>query len=77
MYDLISGRQLLQSSYFVGKKKALEIFPMLKRDNLCGGIVYFDGECVCYSVLLKFGYSSDIDVNDVSMFSKQVPNQRK
>ncbi|XP_073230331.1 glycerol-3-phosphate dehydrogenase, mitochondrial-like [Porites lutea] len=44
MYDLVSGRQLLKSSYVVGKKKALELFPMLKKDKLCGAIIYYDGQ---------------------------------
>ena len=44
MYDVIAGKQLLHSSYFVGQKKALELFPTLKRKDLCGGIVYYDGK---------------------------------
>jgi len=44
MYDLVSGRKLLKSSYVVGKKKALELFPMLKKEKLCGAIIYYDGE---------------------------------
>ncbi|CAB4037496.1 glycerol-3-phosphate dehydrogenase, mitochondrial isoform X1, partial [Paramuricea clavata] len=44
MYDVIAGKQLLHSSYFVGQKKALELFPTLKRKDLCGGIVYYDGQ---------------------------------
>lgn len=44
MYDLVSGRQLLKSSYVVGKRKALELFPMLKKEKLCGAIIYYDGE---------------------------------
>lgn len=44
MYDLVSGRQLLKSSYVVGKHKALELFPMLKKEKLCGAIVYYDGQ---------------------------------
>ena len=43
-YDMISGRQLVKSSYFVSKSKALEEFPMLKDDRLCGAIVYYDGQ---------------------------------
>lgn len=43
-YDLIAGRQLVKSSYFVSKSKALEEFPMLKGEKLCGAIVYYDGE---------------------------------
>jgi glycerol-3-phosphate dehydrogenase len=31
-------------SYFISKKRALEVFPMLKKDKLCGGIVYYDGQ---------------------------------
>ena len=44
MYDLVSGRKLLKSSYVVGKKKALELFPMLKKEKLCGAIINYDGE---------------------------------
>ena len=51
MYDLVSGRQLLRSSYVVGKKKALELFPMLKQEKLCGAIIYYDGKFV-YTFLL-------------------------
>jgi glycerol-3-phosphate dehydrogenase len=43
-YDMIAGRQLVKSSYYVSKSKALEEFPMLKDDRLCGGIVYYDGQ---------------------------------
>lgn len=43
MYDLVSGRQLVKSSYLVGKQKALELFPMLKKEKLCGAIIYYDG----------------------------------
>lgn len=44
MYDLVSGRQLLKSSYVVGKQRALELFPMLKKEKLCGAIIYYDGQ---------------------------------
>lgn len=44
MYDLIAGTKNVKSSYVVSKKSALEIFPMLKSENLCGGIVYYDGQ---------------------------------
>ncbi|XP_028514606.1 glycerol-3-phosphate dehydrogenase, mitochondrial isoform X2 [Exaiptasia diaphana] len=44
MYDLVSGRQVVKSSYLVGKEKALELFPMLKKDKLCGAIIYYDGQ---------------------------------
>ena len=48
MYDLVSGRQLLRSSYVVGKKKALELFPMLKKEKLCGAIIYYDGKLLIF-----------------------------
>jgi glycerol-3-phosphate dehydrogenase len=44
MYDVLSGKQLVKPSYFVTKQQALEAFPMLKRDKLCGAIVYYDGQ---------------------------------
>ena len=46
MYDILSGKQLVKPSYFVTKTEALEEFPMLNRDRLCGAIVYYDGEWV-------------------------------
>lgn len=44
MYDLVAGRRNLKSSYFLSKKNAIELFPMLKTDSLVGAIVYFDGQ---------------------------------
>ncbi|KAL1022054.1 hypothetical protein UPYG_G00021610 [Umbra pygmaea] len=44
MYDLVAGAQCLKSSYVLSKKKALELFPMLKKDKLVGAIVYYDGQ---------------------------------
>ncbi|KAH3754670.1 hypothetical protein DPMN_189351 [Dreissena polymorpha] len=44
MYDLVAGKQRLKPSYFLSKKKALELFPMLKRDQLVGALVYYDGQ---------------------------------
>jgi glycerol-3-phosphate dehydrogenase len=43
-YDFVSGRQLLRWSYLISKNKALELFPMLKKDKLVGAIVYYDGQ---------------------------------
>ncbi|ELU14135.1 hypothetical protein CAPTEDRAFT_176445 [Capitella teleta] len=43
-YDLVAGRQLLKTSYILFKSKALELFPMLKKDNLKGAIIYYDGQ---------------------------------
>nr|XP_054590276.1 glycerol-3-phosphate dehydrogenase, mitochondrial isoform X2 [Nothobranchius furzeri] len=44
MYDLVAGIQCLKSSYVLTKSKALEYFPMLKKDKLVGAIVYYDGQ---------------------------------
>lgn len=43
-YDLVAGRQLLKPSYFITKSTALELFPMLKKEKLCGALVYYDGQ---------------------------------
>uniref|UniRef100_A0A3Q2E6B7 glycerol-3-phosphate dehydrogenase n=1 Tax=Cyprinodon variegatus TaxID=28743 RepID=A0A3Q2E6B7_CYPVA len=44
MYDLVAGIYCLKSSYVLTKSKALEHFPMLKKDKLVGAIVYYDGK---------------------------------
>ncbi|XP_060112924.1 glycerol-3-phosphate dehydrogenase, mitochondrial isoform X1 [Heteronotia binoei] len=44
LYDLVAGSQCLKSSYVLSKSKALELFPMLKKDKLVGAIVYYDGQ---------------------------------
>ena len=43
MYDILAGKQNMESSYVLGKGKALEAFPMLKSDGLRGAVVYYDG----------------------------------
>ncbi|KAI9793528.1 MAG: mitochondrial glycerol-3-phosphate dehydrogenase [Peltula sp. TS41687] len=42
-YDLLAGKENIESSYFLTKSKALDAFPMLKKDNLFGALVYYDG----------------------------------
>lgn len=44
MYDILAGKENMETSYWMGKGKALEAFPMLKGDGLVGGVVYYDGE---------------------------------
>lgn len=34
----------MESSYFLSRGKALEAFPMLKKDGLVGSLVYYDGQ---------------------------------
>lgn len=43
MYDLLAGKENMESSYLMSKGKALEMFPMLKREGLVGAVVYCDG----------------------------------
>ncbi|KAK2747584.1 mitochondrial glycerol-3-phosphate dehydrogenase [Onygenales sp. PD_40] len=42
-YDLLAGSEGIESSYFLPKSKALDAFPMLKKDGLFGALVYYDG----------------------------------
>ncbi|KDE04235.1 glycerol-3-phosphate dehydrogenase [Microbotryum lychnidis-dioicae p1A1 Lamole] len=44
MYDILAGSANMESSYLLGKGKALEAFPMLKADGLVGAVVYYDGQ---------------------------------
>ncbi|XP_029873195.1 glycerol-3-phosphate dehydrogenase, mitochondrial isoform X1 [Aquila chrysaetos chrysaetos] len=44
LYDLVAGSQCLRSSYVLSKSRALEHFPMLRKDELVGAIVYYDGQ---------------------------------
>lgn len=43
-YDFVAGIRNVKSSYFLSKKNAMELFPMLKSDSLKGAIVYYDGQ---------------------------------
>ncbi|KID87900.1 glycerol-3-phosphate dehydrogenase [Metarhizium guizhouense ARSEF 977] len=44
MYDLLAGSQGLESSYLLSRAKAIDAFPLLKRDKLVGALVYYDGQ---------------------------------
>ncbi|KAF8182337.1 FAD dependent oxidoreductase-domain-containing protein [Pholiota molesta] len=44
MYDILAGKENMESSYLMSKGKALETFPMLKGDGLVGAVVYYDGQ---------------------------------
>ena len=43
MYDLLAGKENMETSYLMSNGKALEAFPMLKQDGLVGALVYYDG----------------------------------
>lgn len=40
-YDLLAGSEGIESSYFLTKSKALDAFPMLKKNGLFGALVYY------------------------------------
>lgn len=42
-YDILAGSEGIESSYFLTKSKALDAFPMLKKTDLVGALVYYDG----------------------------------
>lgn len=44
MYDMLAGSASLGPSTFISSKKALELFPMLKKDGLKGAVLYHDGQ---------------------------------
>lgn len=44
LYDILAGKENMESSYLMSKGKALEQFPMLKSDGLVGAVVYYDGQ---------------------------------
>jgi glycerol-3-phosphate dehydrogenase len=44
VYDLVAGDEgILQSSFYLSKREALDRFPMLDPKNLQGAVVYYDG----------------------------------
>jgi glycerol-3-phosphate dehydrogenase len=43
-YDFVSGKRILKKSYYINKQKALDLFPMLKKDSLVGALIYYDGQ---------------------------------
>ena len=43
LYDLISGKRRLGRSQMVSRNEVLQIFPSVKKENLKGGVRYFDG----------------------------------
>ncbi|KAK0634790.1 glycerol-3-phosphate dehydrogenase [Bombardia bombarda] len=42
-YDFLAGSEGIESSYFLTKSRAIDAFPMLKRTDLVGALVYYDG----------------------------------
>lgn len=44
MYDFLAGSEGNPPSYYLPKSKAIDAFPMLKKDNCVGALVYYDGQ---------------------------------
>lgn len=44
-YDFLAGSEGIESSYFLTKSRALDAFPMLKKENLFGALVYYGILC--------------------------------
>ncbi|TID13710.1 Tethering factor for nuclear proteasome sts1 [Venturia nashicola] len=42
-YDFLAGSENIESSYFLTRSKALDAFPMLRKEGLKGALVYYDG----------------------------------
>lgn len=42
-YDFLAGSEGIETSYFLTRSKALDSFPMLRKDNIVGAMVYYDG----------------------------------
>jgi len=72
-YDLVAGTKNLKWSYFLSRKRALEVFPMLKRENLKGAIVYYDGAHndarMCLSIALTAARRGALVANHVAVTS--------
>lgn len=72
-YDLVAGTKNLKWSYFLSRKRALELFPMLRSDNLKGAIVYYDGAHndarMCLSIALSAARKGAHVANHVAVTS--------
>lgn len=65
---MVAGDRNVKSSYLLSKRDALELFPMLKGDKLCGAIVYYDGNIVLFSYVEQLiQYSNESQVNRMTL----------
>lgn len=44
VYDILSGKLSLGKTKFLGKKSTIKLLPQVNRNNLSGGIMYYDGQ---------------------------------
>ena len=63
MYDVLAGKENMESSYLMTRGKALEAFPMLKQEGLVGAVVYYDGERPPVFALPSISLTHNIQVN--------------
>ncbi|XP_055330111.1 glycerol-3-phosphate dehydrogenase, mitochondrial-like [Paramacrobiotus metropolitanus] len=83
-YDFVAGRRNVKTSYFLSKDRALELFPMLKQDKLCGAIVYYDGQHndarMCIAIILtaaRLGANVANHVRCVKLVKDQLENGKE
>lgn len=43
MYDFLAGKQNMETSYFLSRGKTIERWNAIRKDNLVGSLVYYDG----------------------------------
>jgi glycerol-3-phosphate dehydrogenase len=43
MYDFLAGQQNMETSYFMSQGKTIERWNAIRKDNLVGSLVYYDG----------------------------------
>jgi glycerol-3-phosphate dehydrogenase len=43
MYDFLAGSQNMETSYFLSRGKTIERWNSIRKDNLVGSLVYYDG----------------------------------
>ena len=53
-YDYLAGAEGIESSFFLTKSKAIDSFPMLRRDSIIGAMVYY-GTDPCVTIHLCIG----------------------
>jgi glycerol-3-phosphate dehydrogenase len=43
MYDFLAGQQNMETSYYLSRGKTIERWNAIRKDNLVGSLVYYDG----------------------------------
>tara|TARA_B100000780_G_scaffold54269_1_gene33937 strand:- start:4561 stop:6042 length:1482 start_codon:yes stop_codon:yes gene_type:complete len=61
IYDFISGNLIFEKSRIVNKKSAIELVPNIDKENLKGGVVYFDGQFDDSRLGIDIALTSDLN----------------